>query len=171
MGRDGRQKRGEATRAGILAVARRLFSEFGYHNTGIADIQTASGLTKGAFYHHFRTKQELALGVLELVQGDYQQCLFGPALLQTTPGRRLAALLDGAVALNERPEWRNCRLMATLSAEVTAADGLLADAVRAMQVEFAAILARLIAEAQQTEEAAPGDPTVWAQWVMSTLSG
>ncbi|MBN1509021.1 MAG: helix-turn-helix transcriptional regulator, partial [Sedimentisphaerales bacterium] len=47
------QSRGQTTKADILQVARQLFSEHGYHKTGIADIQEATGLTKGAFYHHF----------------------------------------------------------------------------------------------------------------------
>ena len=125
-----RQQRGRATRAGILDVARQLFSDFGYHHTGIADIQAATGLTKGAFYHHFRAKQELALGVIEMAREDYREHWLEPAMAASTPGKRLSALLDGFVVLENRPEWLNFRLLATLSAEVTAGDGPLADAVR-----------------------------------------
>jgi AcrR family transcriptional regulator len=166
-----RQQRGEATRAGILSVARRLFSDFGYHNTGIADIQAATGLTKGAFYHHFRAKQDLALGVLELVENDYREQFVGPALAEATPGRRVAALLDAAVTLNDRPEWSNCRLLATLSAEVTAADGALADAVRSVQERMLDTLEQLIADAKQSGEVGDIDPAVGAQMIQSTLMG
>ena len=45
------QQRGRATRADIVNVARRLFSEHGYHQTGISDIQAATGLTKGCLLY------------------------------------------------------------------------------------------------------------------------
>ncbi len=43
----------------ILKEAMRLFLERGYHGTSIEDITKASGLTKGALYWHFKSKEEL----------------------------------------------------------------------------------------------------------------
>jgi AcrR family transcriptional regulator len=171
MAGDVRQQRGEVTRTGILGVARRLFSDFGYHNTGIADIQAATGLTKGAFYHHFRAKQDLALAVLENVRADYERQLFEPAVAQPTPGRRLASVLDTIVQLNDRPEWRNCRLLVTLFAGVNPADGSLSHHVQALQEELLDRLTDMVAQAQASGEAAPGAPVVWAQLIMSTCLG
>jgi len=167
-----KQQRGKATRADIMNAARRLFSEHGYHKTGIADIQVATGLTKGAFYHHFHTKEELALAVLEAAQIDYAKRLFEPAMKGKSPGQRLAALLDGVVNLNRRPEWCNCRLMVTLSAELTMNDQRLADAVRDVQNAFLERLRSAVDEAQRSSEAdgAVG-ANVWAQWIMNTLCG
>lgn len=166
-----RQSRGEATRASILEIARRLFSDFGYHNTGIADIQDATGLTKGAFYHHFRAKQDLALAVLDVVEEDYEHQLFGPALAQTSPGKRLAAVLDGLVSLNSRPEWRNCPLLVTLLAEVSVADGALAQRVQGLQTRFLERIEEIIRQAQESGEAASGAAKTWAQAVMSIMFG
>jgi TetR/AcrR family transcriptional regulator, transcriptional repressor for nem operon len=172
MVRGAKQRRGCATRADIVDVARRLFSEFGYHNTGIADIQSATGLTKGAFYHHFRGKEELALAVLETAREDYAAQLFEKSMSQTTAGGRIAALLDEVAALNARPEWRNCRMVVTFCAEMTAADGRLLDAVQSMQGKMMDTLAALIDEAQQAGEASVElPPMAWAQWVMNTLNG
>jgi TetR/AcrR family transcriptional repressor of nem operon len=166
-----RQLRGEATRTGILNVARRLFADFGYHNTGISDIQAATGLTKGAFYHHFPAKQDLVLAVLEAVEADYEAQLFGPAMAHDTAGRRLAALLDGFAQLNGQPQWRNCRLMVTLSAECKAADGPLAHRVQELQADMIGKVAQLIRAAQASGEAAPGSAEALAQLVVSTLLG
>ena len=166
-----RQQRGEATRNEILTVARRLFSDFGYHNTGISDIQSATGLTKGAFYHHFRAKQELALAVLEAARNDYTRHLIAPAKAQPTPGQRLSMMLVCAANLNGRPEWLNCRLLATLCAEVTAADGPLVEAVRGVQEQILDTLEQMVTEAQTSGEAAPGSPQVWAQLALSTMMG
>jgi AcrR family transcriptional regulator len=59
------QKRSEMTRARILEVATTLFSQQGYEATGVAEICHAAGVSKGAFYHHFSTKQAIFLELLE----------------------------------------------------------------------------------------------------------
>ena len=166
------QQRGQATRLDIIRAARRMFSEHGYHNTGIADIQQATGLTKGAFYHHFRSKEDLALAILEVAQADYAEHLIGPAMARPTPGERLEALLDGAVELNARPEWCNCQMMVTLCAELTASTSRLREAVRAMQLSFHEVWRGLIAEARQAGQADDSiEPEAAAQWIMSTMAG
>ena len=55
-----RNKYPEITEARILDAAERLFLEKGYENTTIQDIVDALGdLTKGAVYHHFKSKEEI----------------------------------------------------------------------------------------------------------------
>jgi AcrR family transcriptional regulator len=55
------QQRGEATRSHILDAAGELFAEHGYDATSVADICAHAGVTKGAFYHHFESKQAVFL--------------------------------------------------------------------------------------------------------------
>jgi AcrR family transcriptional regulator len=59
------QKRSEETRERILAAAEKLFSQSGYDSTGVADICTKAGISKGAFYYSFKTKQAVFLNLLE----------------------------------------------------------------------------------------------------------
>ena len=47
----------------ILETAALAFAQGGYAGTSLNTIVAASGLTKGAFYHHFGSKEELALAV------------------------------------------------------------------------------------------------------------
>ena len=44
------------TRKSILDAAETLFFSQGYANTTVDDICSAAGITKGAFYHHFKNK-------------------------------------------------------------------------------------------------------------------
>ena len=60
-----RQHRGEETRLHILSVAERSFAQQGYNATGISEICDRAGVSKGAFYHHFDSKQALFLELLE----------------------------------------------------------------------------------------------------------
>ena len=55
-----RNKYPEVTVGRILDVSQRLFLEKGYENTTIQDIVAElGGLTKGAVYHHFKSKEEI----------------------------------------------------------------------------------------------------------------
>jgi AcrR family transcriptional regulator len=51
----------ERTRASLLKSGLELFGNRGYHATSVGDIAEAAGTTKGAFYHHFKSKEELLL--------------------------------------------------------------------------------------------------------------
>jgi AcrR family transcriptional regulator len=55
------QQRAEETRSHILDAAGELFAERGYDATSVADICAQAGVTKGAFYHHFESKQSVFL--------------------------------------------------------------------------------------------------------------
>jgi AcrR family transcriptional regulator len=59
------QKRGEETRSRILEAATTSFAQNGYDVTGVAEICRRANVTKGAFYHHFPSKQAVFLELLE----------------------------------------------------------------------------------------------------------
>jgi len=59
------QERSAITRTRLLDTASRLFSRSGYDAASVADICLAAGVSKGAFYHHFPSKQALFLAILE----------------------------------------------------------------------------------------------------------
>ncbi len=52
------------TRARIMAASQALFAREGYDATGVADICETAGVSKGAFYHHFPTKQDVFIELL-----------------------------------------------------------------------------------------------------------
>ncbi|HEY6075087.1 MAG TPA: TetR/AcrR family transcriptional regulator [Anaerolineales bacterium] len=59
------QHRSEETRGKIMEAAVRLFSNRGYKTASVDDICKEAGVSKGAFYHHFETKQALFLALLD----------------------------------------------------------------------------------------------------------
>jgi len=59
------QQRSEETRTRILDAAIKHFAIHGYNATSVDEICTEAGVSKGAFYHHFPTKQAIFLALLE----------------------------------------------------------------------------------------------------------
>ena len=58
-------ERGTQTRERILAAAEPLVLRQGYAGTSLDEILRASGLTKGAFFHHFKDKSAFARALIE----------------------------------------------------------------------------------------------------------
>jgi AcrR family transcriptional regulator len=59
------QQRSEETRLRIVEAAIKLFSTYGYNKASVDDICAKAGISKGAFYHHFKSKQALFLALLD----------------------------------------------------------------------------------------------------------
>jgi AcrR family transcriptional regulator len=64
------QTRSEETRARIVQSALKLFAGKGYETTGVAELCADADVSKGAFYHHFPSKQAIFIELLqEWLQG------------------------------------------------------------------------------------------------------
>ena len=60
----------------ILGVAFRLFMEKGYEHTSIQDIiNNLGGLSKGAIYHHFKSKEDILVAVIDRRTAESNQML------------------------------------------------------------------------------------------------
>jgi TetR/AcrR family transcriptional repressor of nem operon len=55
----------EETRQKLVAAARGLILEKGFTGTGLDQICAAAGVTKGAFFHHFKSKDDIGRAALE----------------------------------------------------------------------------------------------------------
>jgi AcrR family transcriptional regulator len=82
---DRRVERGQATRALVLEIAERLFTELGYEATSIAAVLAETGVSRGAFYHHFPSKEALFETVLESVEERVEATLRKAAAKQADP--------------------------------------------------------------------------------------
>ena len=66
-------RKGEATRERILVTAEALILEKGYAGMSLDDLLRETGLTKGAFFHHFKGKAGLARAVVErYAENDFE---------------------------------------------------------------------------------------------------
>jgi TetR/AcrR family transcriptional regulator len=85
------RRRGEETRAAILAAAERHFAERGFEAARLEDIAADVGVRRAAIFYHFPDKHELYAAVLDEVLGDATRAL--PA--RGSAAQRLEAAMSG----------------------------------------------------------------------------
>lgn len=72
-------KKSEATRLTILQKAFELIYENGYQTTSVDEIIATTQVTKGAFYYHFKTKDEMGLAIIrELMIPNFKNTFIEP---------------------------------------------------------------------------------------------
>jgi AcrR family transcriptional regulator len=92
------QARSGATRQKILDAAMDLFGEVGYAAAGLGEIIERAGMTKGALYHHFDSKEALATAIIE--QGDnLSRDAFGHVCQSSSPA--LENLIHGVFVITD----------------------------------------------------------------------
>ncbi len=95
-------ERSRATRRALLDAARHLFTERGYAGTGREQIAARAGVTRGALYHHFASKEALFRAVVEELEGELAEQAADAALRQDDPAEALRvgclAFLDACMA-------------------------------------------------------------------------
>jgi len=110
-------KQPTSTRERIVETADRLFYEHGYGHTSFADIAAAVELSRGNFYYHFKTKDEILEAVIELRRQKTQAMLDAWAAEAPQPAARIGRFID-MMAMNAPAIRRNGCPVGTLCTEL-----------------------------------------------------
>ena len=93
-------QRRERTRGALIDAARVLFAERGYAAAGREEIVERAGMTRGAMYHHFNSKEALFQAVFEVVERELCDAIATSAMASRDPIEQLRlgarAFLDAA---------------------------------------------------------------------------
>ena len=142
-----RASRAEERRQHLIEVARKLFTENGFHSTGVAQIAAASGIRVGQIYRDFSAKEDI---VAAIVESDLARFLDEEGLAAALAARDADAIrdwIDRFVAFAAPDE--KCRLGAEISAEAARNER-----IAAIQRDVDAKLSRMLGAA--FEALAPG---------------
>jgi AcrR family transcriptional regulator len=88
-------ERSARTRSALLESAARGLSRYGYGNLVLEEVAREAGYTRGALYHQFKDKEDLALAVIEWVNENWTREVGGPASEEPDPVGELIALARG----------------------------------------------------------------------------
>jgi AcrR family transcriptional regulator len=92
-----RRTDGDATRARVYAVALDLFRRKGFAETTMRDVAKAAGLSLGAAYHHFATKDAILRTYFDEKVGEHERSFATKSAGITDLRERLAIAFDTAL--------------------------------------------------------------------------
>lgn len=90
----------------ILDQAEHLIHLKGYHATSMEDIARCCGMTKANLFHHYGSKEDLGLAVLDAKMSDYHAKRVGPGCCPEDPGAAVQRMFDQAA---EHYESNDCK--------------------------------------------------------------
>ena len=88
-------ERRERSRSALLESAARGLSRYGYGHLRLEEVAREAGYTRGALYHQFKDKAELAMAVVDWVNESWMEEVGEPARRRDDPVGELAALARG----------------------------------------------------------------------------
>lgn len=95
LGRSTQAERRARSRSALLESAARGLSRYGYGNLVLEEVAREAGYTRGALYHQFKDKEDLALAVIEWVNESWMREVGEPAARQVDPVAELLSLARG----------------------------------------------------------------------------
>jgi TetR/AcrR family transcriptional repressor of nem operon len=161
------------SRTKILDAALEVIRTKGYNATTVDDLCEAAGLTKGSFFHHFDTKEELAIAAAErfgaMAGGLFAQA---PYRMKADPLERLLGYIDfrASILRGDLPQY-TC-LLGTMVQETYETHPAIREACDHYLSKHAAEVAKDIAEAKRLYAPnAPWSPESLALFTQAVLQG
>lgn len=139
--------RADARRDRLIEAARTLFTERGFHATGVAQIAKESGVLVGQIYRDFANKEEI---VAAITAHDLEESLGEADLVQAAEAGDIAAVRGWIRRFVTAKVDKDCRLAAEIMAE-SMRNPRVAAIFRAIQYRVRGTLARAL------EAVAPGE--------------
>jgi TetR/AcrR family transcriptional repressor of nem operon len=165
--------RGERTRRRIVGHATLLIYEKGYSKTTIDEIIAAAGVTKGSFYFHFPSKEELGYAVIENasehILGTLKRTLEREDI---TPRRRIETMLAEIQSIVEAADCSRGCIIGNLALETSnISDGFRKRIARAFR-EWSGLIASELEKMKEAGELPSHfDSAAYADFAISALEG
>ena len=100
------RERRARTRAALLRAAGRVFAEHGFHEATLEAVAAGAGVSKGALYHYFPSKEQLFLALLENRLGAGISDVEAVVAERGTDSRHLGAATETFLRrINSDPRW------------------------------------------------------------------
>ena len=148
-------ERSARTRSALLESAARELSRYGYGNLILERVASEAGYTRGALYHQFKDKEDLALAVLDWVHENWLREVGEPARQEPDPVAELIALARGHAVFCRRDV---ARVVMALRVEFSGQDHPVGRAIAQISDGGAKRVARLIVAGRRLGTIPPGPP-------------
>lgn len=154
-GRSTQAERSARTRSALLESAARGLSRYGYGNLVLEQVARDAGYTRGALYHQFKDKEDLARAVLEWVDETWRQEVGRVVERQPDPVAALIALARGHAVYCRRDV---ARVAMALRLEFSGQDHPLGRQLEEVSQSLVRRCTKLINAARRDRSIPPGPP-------------
>lgn len=137
----------------LVRKALAVFYRDGFHATGMDRLSTETGISKTTMFKHFRSKDELILGVLRLRDEQFRNWLFRRMAEAGPPRAQLLAMFDALGEWFAAPEFRSCMFIKAASEFPDSSSAIHAQAAEHKRILFVQ-LEKIAAEAGAEDPAA-----------------
>jgi TetR/AcrR family transcriptional repressor of nem operon len=162
-------KRSPGTADRILDVAERLVQVRGFNAFSYADVSKAVGIQKASLHHHFATKTDLGVALVERYRHAFLAAL---AAIEDDAGGALERLERYADLYRTVLRKRRMCMCGMLAADVATLPEPMRSSVAAFFAENVAWLSRVLSEGKKRGELRfAGPPAAMAGFVVSSLEG
>src|SRR6185503_6137407 len=103
-----RHQMSETTRSQIVEAADRLFYRQGFEHTSFADIADAVQISRGNFYHHFKSKDEILDAVINVRLANTRSMLDRWEIEGKTPADRIRSFINILIANRAKIKKYGC---------------------------------------------------------------
>ena len=141
-----------ATRDRIVYAADQLFYERGFEATSFADVAGVVGISRGNFYYHFKTKDQILDAVIEKRIADRDAMLDGGVQAGQSPRACIASFIRILLMNNKKIRAYGCPV-GTLFSELAKLNHPGGDGARALFDLFRVWLRRRFEDMGRTEDA------------------
>jgi AcrR family transcriptional regulator len=148
-------ERSARTRDALLESAARGLSRYGYGNLVLERVASDAGYTRGALYHQFKDKEDLALAVIGWVNENWIREVGDPAHLEISPLGELIALARGHAVFCRRDI---ARVAIALRVEFSGQDEPVGRELERVMGTAIKRIARLIQAGRRDGSIPPGPP-------------
>lgn len=155
------------TRLRILTAAGNFFSRHGYCGTSLEDILTAAAITKGAFYHHFKSKEEISSALLDQALAHLTEV--SQQLPSTNPYESLKTWANRILDPNS-DLGSGFQIVLRLTDEITFFSGQIQDKIHRYWLDHLSFLERLLASFPASERRL-SDTQQAAKLIIAVLAG
>jgi AcrR family transcriptional regulator len=162
-------ERSARSRGALGEAAARGLSRYGYGNLVLEDVAREAGYTRGALYHQFKDKEDLALAVVRWADETWRSEVGDRAERQPDPVAALLAMARGHAVLCRRDV---ARVRMALKVEFSGQDHPIGRELERVSDGLVKRCARLINAGRRDGSIPPGPPaTVTAQALIGAIEG
>jgi AcrR family transcriptional regulator len=162
-------ERSARSRSALLESAARGLSRYGYGNLRLEEVARDAGYTRGALYHQFKDKEDLAVAVIDWVDENWRREVGDPAKREPEPVAELMALARGHAIFCRRDV---ARVAMALRLEFAGQDHPVGRSLQGVSEGGVKRIARLIDAGRGDGSIPPGPPaTAVARAFMGALEG